>query len=48
MKKYLLWVCLNQFQTTHTYVYANTSLEAKWIGESQFGMGNILNYDEVT
>ena len=47
MKRYILWVRLNAFQTTHTYVCADTQLEAKWIGEAQFGVGNVLNYDEA-
>ena len=47
MKKYVLWVRLNALQTTNTYVYANTQLEAKMIGEAQFGVGNVLNYNEV-
>jgi hypothetical protein len=47
MKKFMLWVRINPLQTTHTIVFANTALEAKWIGESQFGVGNILNYTEI-
>jgi hypothetical protein len=48
MKKFMLWVRINPLQTTHTIVFANTALEAKWIGESKFGVGNVLNYTEVT
>jgi hypothetical protein len=47
MKKYILWVRLNAFQTTNTYVYASNQLEAKMIGEAQFGLGNVLNFNEV-
>lgn len=47
MKKYLLWVRINALQTTHTIVFAKTDIEAKWIGESQFGVGNVLNYSEM-
>lgn len=44
MYKYLLWIRINPYQTIHTYVYANNDLEAKMIGEAQYGVGNILNY----
>lgn len=47
MKQYQLWVRLNPFQTTNTIVFARNALEAKWIGEHQFGVGNVLNYNEV-
>jgi hypothetical protein len=47
MKKFMLWVRINSLQTTQTIVFANNQLEAKWIGESQFGVGNVLNYTEI-
>ena len=47
MKKFQLWVRLNQLQTTNTIVYADNALEAKWLGEAQYGFGNILNYTEI-
>lgn len=46
MKQYTLWVRINAFQTTHTTVYAMDAYQAKLLGESQFGVGNVLNYTE--
>ena len=48
MKKYLLWVRLNQTQTTNTYVYADNQHAAKLLGEHMYGVGNVLNYTEVS
>ncbi len=47
MKKYVLWVRLNQTQTANTYVYADNQLAAKMLGEHMYGVGNVLNYTEV-
>lgn len=47
MMRYQLWVRLSATQTTHTIVFANNALEAKLLGEAQFGKGNVLNYTEV-
>ena len=47
MKKFTLWVRLNSLQTANTFIYATNELEAKWLGERQFGLGNVLNYSEV-
>jgi len=47
MKKFILWVRLNSLQTTNTFIFASNALEAKWLGEKQFGIGNVLNYTEV-
>lgn len=46
MKKYLLWIRLNPYQTANTYVMAKNDLEAKQLGESMFGVGNVLNITE--
>ena len=48
MKTYRLWVRINQTQTTDTIVYADNAYAAKLIGEHQFGIGNVLNYTEVS
>ena len=48
MKRFQLWVRLSATQTTHTIVVANNSLEAKLIGEAQFGSGNVLNWTELS
>lgn len=47
MKRYLLWVRLSTYQTANTYVYASNDIEAKLLGEAQFGKGNVLNYTAV-
>jgi len=47
MMRFQLWVRLSATQTTHTIVFANNALEAKLLGEVQFGKGNVLNYTEV-
>lgn len=46
MKKFILWVRLNPFQTTHTLVFAGNAIEAKELGEIQYGVGNVLNYTQ--
>jgi len=47
MYKFLLWVRLNQLQTAHIHVNADNALQAKMIGEAQYGRGNVLNYTQV-
>jgi len=48
MKQYKLWVRLNQTQTAFTLVYAENVYAAKQLGEAQYGVGNVLNYTEVS
>ena len=48
MKKYALWVLISPTQTTNTFVYADNQLAAKMLGEHMFGVGNVLNYTEVS
>ena len=47
MYKYKLWVRLNDLQTTFTIVYAENDYAAKMLGESQYGVGNVLNYTRI-
>lgn len=47
MKRFQLWVRLSATQTTHTIVFADNAIDAKLLGEAQFGKGNVLNYTEV-
>jgi len=47
MKQFQLWVRLSATQSTHTIVFADNAIEAKLLGEVQFGKGNVLNYTEV-
>ena len=48
MYKYQLWVRINSYQTVHTIVYASNDLEAKMLGEAQYGTGNVLNYTRMS
>lgn len=45
--EYILWVRINPYQTAHTKVWAPTDLEAKLLGEAQYGEGNVLSYSRV-
>jgi hypothetical protein len=47
MKRYQLWVRISTTQTANTIVAAENSLEAKRLGEAQYGIGNVLNYIEI-
>jgi len=44
MTRYKLWVRLNDFQTANTYIWADNDLEARLLGEAQYGVGNVLGY----
>ncbi len=48
MKQYKLWIRLNQIRTTYTMLFASNDLEAKALGEAQFGIGNVLGYWRMT
>ena len=48
MKQYRLWVRINALQTADTLIYAENALLAKQLGEAQYGVGNVLNYTEVS
>ena len=47
MKRFQLWVRLSATQSTHTIVFADNAIDAKLLGEAQFGKDNVLNYTEV-
>ena len=47
MKQYRLWVRINTLQTADTIVYADNAYTAKQLGESMYGVGNVLGYSEV-
>ncbi len=47
MTRWQLWVRVSQTQTAHTIVYASNAIDAKLLGESQYGHGNVLNYTEL-
>ena len=47
MKQYWLWVRINSTQTANTIVLAESAYAAKQLGESMYGVGNVLNYTEV-
>ena len=44
MTRYKLWVRINDFQTANTYIWADNDLEARLLGEAQYGVGNVLGY----
>lgn len=44
MYKYAIWVRINEYQTANTFIWANNDYEAKMLAESQYGVGNVLNY----
>jgi hypothetical protein len=48
MKRYQLWVRISTTQTANTIVFAENAWEAKLLGEAQYGVGNVLNYTEIT
>ena len=48
MKQYRLCVRINSLQTADTIVYAENAFTAKQLGEHMYGVGNVLNYTEVS
>ncbi len=44
MTRYKLWVRISEFQTANTYIWADNDLEARLLGEAQYGVGNVLGY----
>jgi hypothetical protein len=44
MTRYRLWVRLTALQTANTLIYASNDYEAKLLGETQYGVGNVLGY----
>ncbi len=48
MKAYKLWVRISSTQTANTLVYADNAFIAKLLGEAQYGVGNVMNYTEVS
>jgi hypothetical protein len=47
MYKYAIWARINQTQTVNTFVWADDMNQARMLAESQFGVGNVLNYTQV-
>ncbi len=48
MTRWQLWVRLSSMQTALTVVYASNAMDAKLLGEAQYGQGNVLNYTELS
>ena len=48
MYKYWIWVRINSTQTVQTYIWADNDGVAKMIAEAQYGVGNLLNYSQVS
>ena len=47
MTRWQLWVRISPTQTAQTIVYATNAVDAKLLGEAQFGQGNVLSYTEL-
>ena len=47
MKHYKIWARISQTQTVDTIVLAPNDYLAKQIGESLFGVGNVLGYSVI-
>jgi hypothetical protein len=47
MHTYQLWIRLSPTQTAHVQISADTAIQAKMLGESIYGSGNVLNYTEI-
>jgi hypothetical protein len=47
MNRYLIWVRVSEYQTAKTIVYAENSLAAKQLAESQYGVGMVLNFTQL-
>ena len=47
MYRFNLWVRLSNGTTTNVIIMAAGAMEAKLLGEAQYGVGNILNYTQV-
>ena len=47
MSRWELWVRVTPSQTAKTVVYALNAIEAKLLGEAQYGKGNVLGYPEI-
>jgi hypothetical protein len=49
MYQYQLWIRLNNGQqTTNTVVWADGDSQARLLGESMYGVGNVLNYTRIS
>jgi len=49
MYQYTLWIRLpNGISTANTVIYADNDYQAKQLGESMYGAGNVLNYSRVS
>lgn len=47
MYTYQLWIRLTPTQTAHVQLQASNDLQAKMLGESIYGSGNVLNYTRI-
>ena len=48
MYRYQLWIRLNSSQTAHVVIMADNDLQAKMLGEAQYGHGNVLGYTQIS
>lgn len=47
MRYYKIWARIGETQTVDTVVMASSDYFAKQIGESLFGVGNVLGYSAI-
>jgi hypothetical protein len=47
MYQYKLWIRINELQTQHTVIWADSDYAAKQLAEAQYGAGNVLNYSRI-
>lgn len=47
MYRFQLWVRINPHQTANVIIHADNDLQAKMLGEAQYGNGNVLGYTRV-
>ncbi len=47
MYTYKCWIKLNDYQTTHVLLKADSDWECKALAEALYGKGNVLNYTVV-
>lgn len=47
MYTYRVWIRINQTQTVHVNVTADSDWDAKMIAEAQYGQGSVLGYTKV-
>jgi hypothetical protein len=47
MYKYKLWIRISDFETRFAYVFADSDLDARELGQAQFGQGTVLSWERL-